>query len=153
MNLLDVNILIYAFRKDVDRHQEYKGWLHHMINGDSAFGVSEQALASLIRITTHPRIFQQPSTRGEAVEFAEALRRHPLCRDIRPSRSHWPLFLELCERADIKGNLITDAWFAALTIESGCVWITSDRDFARFPGLMWKHPLDHVAVIENPSAS
>lgn len=150
MNLLDVNVLVYAFRKDVDRHEEFRDWIHELIHGDAAFGVSEQALASLIRITTHPRIFKQPSTRSEAVAFAEALRRHPSCRSIRPSRTHWSLFLELCEKAEIKGNLVTDAWFAALAIESGCVWITSDRDFARFPRLRWKHPLDHEAVIENP---
>jgi predicted nucleic acid-binding protein len=32
---------------------------------------------------------------------------------------------------------VTDAWFAALAIESGCEWITLDRDYARFPGLRW----------------
>jgi hypothetical protein len=35
---------------------------------------------------------------------------------------------------------VTDAWFAALAIESGCDWITLDRDFARFPGLNWRQP-------------
>ncbi|MEN8162417.1 MAG: PIN domain-containing protein, partial [Myxococcota bacterium] len=40
------------------------------------------------------------------------------------------------------GNLIPDAWFAALAIESGSEWITTDRDYARFPGLRWSHPLD-----------
>ncbi len=26
-------------------------------------------------------------------------------------------------------------------IESGCTWVTSDRDYSRFPGLRWRHPL------------
>ncbi|TLZ03430.1 MAG: type II toxin-antitoxin system VapC family toxin, partial [Gammaproteobacteria bacterium] len=39
------------------------------------------------------------------------------------------------------GNLAQDAWFAALAIESGCDWITTDRDYARFPGLTWRAPL------------
>ena len=86
MNLLDVNVLIYAFRKDVDRHGEYRAWLLELVHGDSAFGVSEQALAAVIRITTHPRIFNQPSTRGEAVAFIETLRRHPSCRTIHPKK-------------------------------------------------------------------
>jgi predicted nucleic acid-binding protein len=34
--------------------------------------------------------------------------------------------------------LIQDAWFAALAIESGCEWITADRDYARFDGLRWR---------------
>ena len=36
--------------------------------------------------------------------------------------------------------MITDAWYAALAIESGCEWITFDRDYARFPGLKWSLP-------------
>ncbi len=41
---------------------------------------------------------------------------------------------------DARGNLMPDVWFAALAIESGCEWITFDRDFARFPGLRWRVP-------------
>jgi hypothetical protein len=42
----------------------------------------------------------------------------------------------------IKGNLVADAYLAALAIESGSEWITTDRDYGRFPGLKWRHPLD-----------
>jgi predicted nucleic acid-binding protein len=38
-------------------------------------------------------------------------------------------------------RLISDAQLAALTIEYGGVLHTTDRDFARFPGLRWKNPL------------
>jgi hypothetical protein len=30
---------------------------------------------------------------------------------------------------------------AALAFESGSEWITIDRDYGRFPGLKWRHPL------------
>ena len=43
--------------------------------------------------------------------------------------------------AAAKGNLVPDAYLAALAIESGSEWITTDRDFSRFPGLCWRHPL------------
>jgi predicted nucleic acid-binding protein len=36
---------------------------------------------------------------------------------------------------------VTDAQLAALTIEHGGVLHTTDRDFARFPGLRWTNPL------------
>jgi hypothetical protein len=35
---------------------------------------------------------------------------------------------------------ISDAWFAALPIEHGCVWVTYDHDYARFPELDWREP-------------
>jgi hypothetical protein len=44
--------------------------------------------------------------------------------------------------AGARGNLVPDAWFAALAIESGSEWVTTDRDYARFPDLHWRHPLD-----------
>jgi hypothetical protein len=37
--------------------------------------------------------------------------------------------------------MVPDAYFAALAIESGCTWATTDRDYARFPKLSWVHPL------------
>ena len=33
------------------------------------------------------------------------------------------------------------AWLAALAIESGCEFVTTDRDYSRFPGLRWENPL------------
>jgi hypothetical protein len=36
---------------------------------------------------------------------------------------------------------VQDAWFAALAIESGCEWITTDRNYARFEGLRWREPV------------
>jgi len=39
------------------------------------------------------------------------------------------------------GPLVTDAQLAALAIEYGGVLYTTDRDFARFPGLRWENPL------------
>jgi uncharacterized protein len=36
---------------------------------------------------------------------------------------------------------VPDAFLAALAMEQGCEWITTDRDYARFTGLKWRHPL------------
>ena len=36
---------------------------------------------------------------------------------------------------------IPDGYFAALAIEHGCEWISTDHYFARSPGLKWSHPL------------
>ena len=39
-------------------------------------------------------------------------------------------------------NLIQDAYLAAIALEHNCTYITTDRDYARFPTLRWRHPLD-----------
>jgi len=54
---------------------------------------------------------------------------------IEPKERHWSIFEALCRSSKASGNLVEDAWFAALAIESGCEGITTDRDFTRFPGL------------------
>jgi predicted nucleic acid-binding protein len=36
---------------------------------------------------------------------------------------------------------VPDAYLAAMAIESGCEWVTTDRDFSRFSGLHWRYPL------------
>ena len=150
MILPDVNVLVYSLRKDSDRHDEYRTWLEGVLNGDSAFGLSEQVLSSVIRIATHPKVFREPSPPKTVLDFARSLREHPLCRIVQPGKRRWPLFEKLCLATASKANLVTDAWYASLAIESGCTWITTDRDFARFPGLTWMHPLDHTQVIRNP---
>jgi len=138
--LPDVNVLIYAFRADSKEHDRYKTWLEDVINGPAAYGVSPQILASVVRICSHPRIFAQPSDVDELLEYCGALLGQPNATMIVPGDRHWALFGKLCVDARAIGNLVQDAWNAALAIEAGCEWITTDRDYARFAGLKWRSP-------------
>jgi uncharacterized protein len=138
--LTDVNVLIYAFRSDTESHSEHKSWLESVINGPGVYGVSPQVLGALVRVCTHPRIFARPSSRDETFAFCRALLEQPNATMIMPGERHWSIFETLCDKSRAVGNLVQDAWFAALAIESGCEWITTDRDYARFPGLSWRSP-------------
>lgn len=141
MLLPDVNVLVYAHRRDAPDHARYRAWLEGVINGPEAFGLSDQVLSGCLRILTHPRVFVKPSALGDALAFSDALRSAPSRVRIEPGERHWEIFQKLCREANARGNLISDAWFAALAIESGSEWITTDGDYARFPGLRWRHPL------------
>lgn len=140
MILPDVNVLIYAFRADCAAHARYKSWLEEVVNGPAAYGMSPQVLGSVARICTHPRIFTQPSAIDEVLEYCHALLAPPNATMIVPGQRHWPLFGKLCIEAKANGNLVQDAWNAALAIEAGCEWITTDRDYSRFTGLKWRNP-------------
>jgi uncharacterized protein len=139
--LPDVNVLLYAFRSDSEKHEGHRIWLEELINGDAAYGMSPQVLASVIRLATHPRVFIHPSRLADALEFASVVMNQPHCQIIQPGPRHWSVFTRLCQSANAYGNLVQDAWLAALAIESGCEWITNDRDYARFDGLQWRTPL------------
>ena len=140
MILPDVNVFIYAFRKDSKDYPRYRDWLQAVVNGPSAYGISPQVLSSFVRVATHPRNFAHPSRLDEVFAFCHALVEPQHCQLVRPGPRHWSIFSELCQSVHASGNLVQDAWFAALAIESGCEWITMDSDYARFAGLQWRRP-------------
>lgn len=141
MFLPDVNVLVYAHREDAVDHSAYRAWLEGIVNGDETYGVSELVLSGFVRVVTHPRVFRRPSPLAEALKFAGQLREQENCVRISPGPRHWQIFERLCRDCDARGNRVADAYLAAIAIESGCEWITTDRDFSRFKGLRWRHPL------------
>jgi len=141
MVLPDVNVLVYAYRPDAKDHHEYLSWLEAVVGSDQAYGMADLVLAGFLRIVTNPRIFAPPSSMAEALSFASELRNQGNCMHVAPGPRHWDIFTRLCREAGAKGNLTADAYLAALAIESGSEWITTDRDYSRFPGLRWRRPL------------
>ena len=142
MRLLDVNVLLYAHREEANRHERYREWLETLLSGDEAYGIADLVLGGFVRIATHPKVFDPPTPLDTALAFAHEVRSQPNCVPVNPGARHWSIFTRLCRQARAKGNLVPDAYLAALAIESGSEWITTDRDFSRFPGLRWSHPLD-----------
>ncbi len=136
-----MNILVYAHRSDVPDHDAYRTWLEKAVGSESAYGLSELVLSSFVRVVSHPGIFPVPTPLTEALAQAEALRARRNCVLVSPGPRHWEIFAHLCRTVRAKGNLVADAYLASLAIESGSEWITTDRDYSRFPELRWRHPL------------
>jgi uncharacterized protein len=139
--LFDVNVLVYAHRSDSVDHERYRDWLQATMSGSSSYGMADMVLSGFLRVVTHPKVFREPSPLDKAMAFVEEVRAHPNCVTIAPGQRHWDVFTQLCLETGARGNLIADAYLAALAIESGSEWITTDRDYARFPDLRWRHPL------------
>ncbi|MCW5696831.1 MAG: type II toxin-antitoxin system VapC family toxin [Bauldia sp.] len=140
MILPDANVLIPAFRHDAARHAVCRSWLEATARGDARFGISPLVLAAVIRITTNPRIFPEPSSLVDAIGFAEGVLRQANAVIVEPGDRHFGIFTRLCLETRTTGPTVSDAYYAALAIEAGAEWITFDRDFARFPGLRWSAP-------------
>jgi hypothetical protein len=102
--------------------------------------LSPVVLNAVVRITTNPRSYKSPSAIEEVFGFCADLLGQPHAQIVEPGERHWHIFMRLCIETETRGSRVADAWLAALAIESGCEWITLDRDFARFPGLKWQVP-------------
>ncbi|MGC4117481.1 MAG: type II toxin-antitoxin system VapC family toxin [Myxococcales bacterium] len=141
MLLPDVNVLVYAHRAESPEHEAHARWLTELVNGQEPFGMSEQVLSSFVRIVTNPRIFKTPTPLETALTFCRSLLSRPNVVRLRPGARHFDLFADLCHRTNAPSKLVADAYLAAIAMEHGCEWVTTDSDFARFPGLRWRHPL------------
>lgn len=142
MQLLDVNVLVYAHRADVERHDDYRRWIEQLWASGVSYGVSDLVLSGCLRVLTHPRVFDPPSSLETALAFIEQVGHHPNGLRLQPGQRYWRVFRDLVNRCGARGNVVPDAYLAALAIEHGAEFVTTDRGFARFPGLRWKHPLE-----------
>lgn len=143
MLLVDVNVCIYAIREDSSRdHERYRTWVEDVLNGDEPVGISELVLSGVVRLLTNHRVFRQPSSTARALAACRAIRSAPAAVPLRPGPRHWGIFESICTEVGAKANVVPDAYHAALAIENSATWVTTDRAFARFPGLRWRPPFD-----------
>lgn len=142
MRCADVNILVYAHRPESPRHAEVLDWLEAARRSDEPLGLTDLALSGFVRIVTNPRIFRDPTPIETALTFVDEVLGSPSALRIAPGPRHWSIFRRLCVSLGLRGGLVTDAYLAAIAIETGAILVTTDHDFARFPGLRWQHPLN-----------
>ena len=136
MILPDVNVLVYVYRREADLHEAYSTWLTDVVSGRDELALVDHCLAGLIRIVTKPRIVATPAPTSHALSFVDRLRGATRARTVTATDATWSTLADLSARdPGIRGNLVPDAYLAAMAISHGCRLATADRGFARFPGL------------------
>lgn len=139
--LPDINVLVYAFRRESAQHGTYADWLARLVAGEDELGLSDQVLGGFLRIVTNRRIYADPAPAAIAVAFVDALRAANRARWLPASEATWER-LGAFVQADrqIAGNIVPDALLAATAVAHGCRLATADRGFARFSGLRFFDP-------------
>ena len=141
MILVDANLLLYAYDAASPRHAEAREWLETALSGVAPVCLPWQTIAAFLRIVTNPKLPGARFTPEEACRLVDQWLEQPNVRLLSAGENHWPLLRQVVIEGQARGPLITDAQLAALAIEYGAVLHTTDRDFARFPGLRWVNPL------------
>lgn len=143
MILVDANLLVYAYVASLTQHQSARAWLDSCLNGPTQVGLPWPTLLSFVRLVSNPRIFEQPRSISDAwVQVEEWLACH-VAWVPQPTERHREILGSLLNDTHARSNLVPDAHLAALAIEHGLTLCSTDRDFARFPGLRWDDPLRH----------
>lgn len=141
MILPDVNVLVYAYRADLNEHETYRPWLSRAIGGHEPLGVPDVVFTGFLRVVTNRRIFANPSPIQAALTFVERIRSAHVTRSVLATDATWREFARFAESdSRVVGNLVPDAWLAALTVSVGARLATADAGFARFTGLEWFNP-------------
>jgi len=141
MIVLDANLLLYAYDPIASNHQSARTWLQTVFGGEELVGLPWQTIHAFLRIATNQRLRLGGATIEQA---AGAVNQWLALRNVRllvPGDRHWELLQRMLIEGQARGPLTTDAQLAAITIEYGGVLHTTDRGFARFPGLRWVNPL------------
>lgn len=141
MILPDVNTLVYAFHRDTAHHTDYATWLNSALAGSEPILLPDVVLTGFLRVVTNRRIFTDPAPAPAALSFVDALRASPVGRAPNPTDAAWRQLARFVDNDPyLAGNLVPDAWIAALAIVSGARVATADAGFARFEGLTWFNP-------------
>ena len=136
MIAVDTNILIYAHRGETKLHGAAASRLTALAEGVERWALPIFCVTEFMRVVTHRRVFNPPSTVAQAIAFIEGIVAAPSCEIVQPGPEFLDLLIASVREARASGNLVFDAQIASLCHEHGIDTIlTNDRDFARFKPL------------------
>jgi uncharacterized protein len=140
--LPDVNVLVYAYRREAEEHDAYAAWLTALVAGQDELALADHCLTGFLRIVTNPRILADPAPTSDALRFVDRLRAARRGSPVAASAATWEVLAgHASQDRAIRGNLVPDAYLAALAVSHGCRLATADRGFARFPDLDFFDPV------------
>jgi uncharacterized protein len=143
MIAVDTNILVYAHRRDAEYHSAAADLIKALAEGRSAWAIPWPCLHEFFAICTHPKIYDPPSTRSQAIAQIDAWLASPSLSVLSEPADCWDRLKAVLTIGKVTGPLVHDARIAALCVAHGMreLW-SADRDFGRFgSSLSVRNPL------------
>jgi toxin-antitoxin system PIN domain toxin len=138
--LVDANVLLHAYQPRSELHPRCRAWVEEAFSGDEPVCLAWVTVLAFVRISTNPRIFEQPLLPAEAAATVASWLERPSVSVLEAGERCWEIFRHLLVEAQASGPLVMDAFLAALALENGATLVTTDRDFTRFPNLKLRNP-------------
>ena len=133
MIAVDTNVLVYAHRRDSEFHAAAATHLRELAEAGSAWAIPWPCLHEFFAISTHPRIYDPPSTPHQAIDQMDAWLASPTLSLLGETVGYWDRLKVLLAAGKVAGPLVHDARIIALCATHGVreLW-SADRDFGRF---------------------
>jgi len=142
MYLVDANVLVYSTDPGSEHHDVARDWLDEQTAGvPRSVGLPWPTLLAYLRLVTNPRMYSPPATPADAWQRVEEWLSRPAAWIPVPGPRHRQTLAEIVQTCHPTGNLVPDAHLAALAREHGLTVVSTDTDFARFPGITWLNPV------------
>jgi len=141
MILIDANLLLYAYDASSPRHPAARQWLEAALVGDDPVRFALQSILGFVRISTNLTVFERPLRPVDAIATVESWLSRPTAGFATPGERHWRILAEVAQAGQARGAQLMDAHLAALAIEHGATLMSTDRVFARYPGLRFRNPI------------
>jgi toxin-antitoxin system PIN domain toxin len=132
MLVIDINVLIAAHRHDYSNHKIAKKWLENIMAEGEQIIIPDLVWVGFARIASNSRILKPPSTDIEISSFIEAVTSYKNYIPYAGLRKDITYFERFRVANQATGNLVTDAYIAAICYENSCPIATFDRDFRLF---------------------
>jgi len=115
--------------------------LAELAEGSAPWALPWPCVYEYLRVVTHPRVFDPPTDLDVALEDLDSLLDSPSLHLLGEGPAHRGHLFRIVSEGRALGNLIHDAHIAVLLVEHGVrEFLTTDRDFSRFPSLRVRDP-------------
>ena len=115
--------------RETTNHPASRDWGEDTINSGSAYGVAALVRKWFYARGHPPKVCARPMPLAVALEVVHRLHGQPHVVPIRPGSRPRAIVEQLLRASDATGNLVPDAFHAALAIDRGADWITTDKGF------------------------
>ncbi|HLA95516.1 MAG TPA: TA system VapC family ribonuclease toxin [Pyrinomonadaceae bacterium] len=133
MIVLDANLILYAYVPDFPQHERASAWLEKTLsNGEHVVLIAWQVATAFLRISTNPRIFDDPLSMELAKSYLDHLFSHPFVRQVNPTDRHWEIYSKILIEQNLTGDIVMDAHIAAIAVEHNAIVASTDKHFRRF---------------------
>jgi uncharacterized protein len=142
MYLVDANILVYATDPAAAQHDSAREWLdEHLASAPRSVGLPWPSLLAYLRLVTNARVYDPAALPDEAWARVEDWLNRPAAWVPAAGPGHQQVLGDVIRAVRPTGNLVPGAHLAALAREHGLTVVSTDTDFAKFPGLTWLNPV------------